>query len=144
MAEAKEIRLSLEPGPADKAPEPVSADSEALSLIMSNLVTNAIKYTPQGGSVRVSITSAGRAGARERLCVEDTGIGISLPDQQRILSGFYRTEAGRQAAKGFGVGLMLVKLLLEKHGSSLEIDSAPGRGSRFSFELPLSHNGAGA
>jgi len=137
MAEAKNVQLSLQSELSGELPVPVRADSEALSLIMNNLVNNAIKYTPSGGSVTVRISAVSPAGSQLRFSVADTGIGIFAPDQKRILSGFYRTAEGRKVAKGFGVGLMLVKELLERHGSRLEIESAPGQGSRFYFDLPL-------
>ncbi|MDD5656651.1 MAG: ATP-binding protein, partial [Elusimicrobia bacterium] len=74
---------------------------------------------------------------RALFCVSDTGIGISARDRERILSGFYRTEESRKVAGGFGIGLMMVKELIERHGSRLEIESEPGQGSRFYFTLPL-------
>jgi PAS domain S-box-containing protein len=137
MAEAKRIRLSLQSELPGERPVPVRADAEALSLIMNNLVNNAIKYTPEGGVVTLRTSVLPAATPQVRFCVEDTGIGISAPDQQHILSGFFRTSEGRKVATGYGVGLMLVKELLERHGSRLQIDSAPGKGSRFSFDLPL-------
>jgi signal transduction histidine kinase len=130
-------RLRLETAFPASAPVPVRADPEALSLIMSNLITNAVKYTPDGGTIAVRIAREESGPPRATFSVEDTGIGISPEDQQRILSGYYRTEEGRKAAKGFGIGLMLVKELVERHGSRLEIDSRPGRGSRFFFSLPV-------
>ncbi len=120
--------LELEDGtPAAKA------DPEALVMVATNLVGNAVKYTPEGGQVRagVSVEPDGRL----RVYVADTGIGIAPGDREAILSG-HRTEEGRQTAPGFGVGLMLVKKILDAHGTALEIEGAPGRGSRFSFVLP--------
>jgi signal transduction histidine kinase len=124
-----ELRLDLPPHPV-----PAKADPDALSVIMTNLVGNAFKYTPAGGTVTVRV----EAGPDTALVsVEDTGIGIPKADQERVASGFYRAEGGRRTAKGFGVGLKVTRELLESQGSRLEIESEPGRGSKFSFSLPL-------
>jgi signal transduction histidine kinase len=137
----KELRLKTE---LPQAPLTVRADGEALSIILSNLVTNAVKYTPNGGAITIRVVRAPGRPARARVEVEDSGIGISAQDQERILSGYYRTEESRKAAHGFGIGLMLIKELIERHGSRLEISSAPGRGSRFSFQLPICQPGSPA
>jgi len=69
--------------------------------------------------------------------VQDTGIGISQEDQKKIFSCYYRTEPGKKAAKGFGVGLAFTKTMIEAHGSAIMLKSSPGKGSRFYFSLPL-------
>ncbi|MBI4422820.1 MAG: hypothetical protein HY554_03790 [Elusimicrobia bacterium] len=116
---------------------PVRADPEALTLVITNLLSNAVKYTPEGGSVTLGLHRPGD----EPDCVEvfcrDTGIGISAEDRERVLAGYYRTESGKRTAKGFGVGLALANSLIEAHGSRLAIASAQGKGSTFSFRLPL-------
>jgi PAS domain S-box-containing protein len=137
LAEAKQLRLDIETYFPEALPVAVRADQYCLSLIVSNLVTNAVKYTPNGGSVTICITLEGTSPSRVMLAVEDTGIGMSAEDLEKIKSGFYRAPEGQELAKGFGVGLMVVNQLLEKHGSFLEIESEPGKGSRFSFRLPL-------
>lgn len=134
QCEKKGLRLTLD---IPDVPVPVRADPEALALILSNLIGNAFKYTPDGGSVSVRAAVTGAAASTVRIDVEDSGIGISPEDRERIFSGFFRTEAGRKVEKGFGVGLKVAHDLLESMGASLDLDSAPGRGSRFSFELPL-------
>ncbi|NNN05841.1 MAG: ATP-binding protein [Elusimicrobia bacterium] len=113
----------------------VSADADALSIVLSNLIGNAFKYTPDGGSVTVQV--ALEAAQTAIVTVEDAGIGIAPEDIQRISSGCYRAKPGKIAAGGYGVGLKVVRDLLESQHSRLEIDSALGRGSRFSFRLPL-------
>jgi two-component system phosphate regulon sensor histidine kinase PhoR len=117
---------------------PIAADPDALSLAVSNLIGNAIKYTPAGGKVTIRIAPLPGDGAV--FSVEDTGIGIAHEDLNKLLSGFYRAEAGKSSAKGFGVGLKVTRELLEAHGASLQIESAPGKGSRFFFSLPV-HQG---
>lgn len=136
-AEAKKQRLTMLYGFPDDVPVLVRADPDCLSLIVVNLVSNAVKYTPEGGRISIQATPEKGPPPRVRVAVSDTGIGLSAPDRARILSGPFRTEEGKRAAKGFGVGLTLVRKLLEKHGSRLEIDSEPGKGSRFSFCLPV-------
>lgn len=111
----------------------VQADPDALPLVVANLLTNAFKYTPEGG--QVTLGAAKRPDGRVEVFVQDTGIGIAPDERDKIFSGYYRTEAGKKTAKGFGVGLALSRMVLEAHGTALELDSAPGKGSRFSFAL---------
>ncbi len=113
----------------------VCADREAMALVISNLLGNAVKYTPQNGRITVRISLLGGTPGQARLDVEDTGPGISVEDINRITSGFYRTPEGRVTAEGFGLGLSISNELLALHGSHLQITSEKGRGSRFSFEL---------
>ena len=114
----------------------VYADHTALALVVSNLLSNAIKYTPQNGKITVEVCSAGESGTKAIFSVEDTGIGIPLEDLKKITAGFYRTEEGKNAAAGFGLGLKISSELLALHGSRLEISSEKGKGSSFFFELP--------
>lgn len=125
--------------------QPVRADPAALTLIVSNLMSNAIKYTPPGGRIVLGILREGSHPEHHRVFVQDTGIGISREDVDKILGGasYYRTKSGKaMTPKGFGIGLSLVKLMIEAHGSTLELESSPGKGSRFSFLLPV-HGSAG-
>jgi signal transduction histidine kinase len=128
-----EIRLDLATGLL-----PVNADASTLTLAISNLMTNAIKYTRDNGSINIGIQKEPGRPEVYRIYVQDTGIGISEEDRAKIFSGYFRTESGRKMTpKGFGIGLSLVKQIIEAHGSSLELESSPGKGSRFSFLLPL-------
>jgi signal transduction histidine kinase len=127
-------------GQAVSVPGPDSAawvhgDPDALALVATNLLANAVKYTPERGSVTLAVEAAPGG---TRFSVADTGIGIAAADQERILSGYYRTEEGKKAAKGFGVGLALSQALLAAHGTELKVESAPGKGATFSFFLPAS------
>ncbi|MCX5794849.1 MAG: PAS domain-containing sensor histidine kinase [Elusimicrobia bacterium] len=137
LAEAKKQSLSLQTGFPEDLPVAVRADPDCLSLIINNLVTNAVKYTPEGGRIAIRVSVEKTVPPQVRFSIEDTGIGLSAEDRERVLSGPYRTEEGKQLAKGFGVGLVLVRQLLQKHGSRLVVESEPGRGSRFSFCLPV-------
>lgn len=118
---------------ASDAPVWVSGDPDALALVVTNLLANAIKYTPEKGSITLAVRPTA-AGAE--FTVADNGIGIALEEQESILAGYYRTEEGTKRAKGFGVGLALSVALLRAHGAELKVESSPGQGARFSFFLP--------
>ncbi len=92
-----EVRLDFPP-----VGVPVRADPDALSVVMTNLIGNAFKYTPDGGRVTIRITLEGAVPATVLVSVEDTGIGIAPEDQKKILSGDYRTKEARRVAKGYG------------------------------------------
>ncbi len=130
LYERKNLAVRLET--PEEAPAAL-ADPESLLLVATNLLGNAVKYTPEGGEIRLGF--AAEPDGRVRVYVSDTGIGVAPEDREIILRG-HRTEAGREAAEGFGVGLTLVKSVLDAHETALEIEGSPGRGSRFSFTLP--------
>jgi signal transduction histidine kinase len=133
LIEDTKVELTL-----DFPPETVrvKADPDAVSVIMSNLIGNAYKYTPAGGKIAVRVAAEPSIGTA-LVTVEDSGIGISEADLRMITSGYYRAGRGKKAAKGFGVGLRVTRELLETLGSRLEIESRLGAGSKFSFRLPL-------
>ena len=100
-----------------------------------NLLSNAVKFTPDGGQVHVS---AARVDSRVEVSVRDTGIGIAPEDQAVVFEEF--KQVGRDAlrrAEGTGLGLTLTKKLVELHGGEIRLESVPGKGSTFSFTLPL-------
>jgi signal transduction histidine kinase len=112
----------------------VKADPGQMTQLWTNLISNAIKYTPSGGQVQVALEEDGgwAVGA-----VEDTGIGIGPEDQERIFEEFYRTPQAKQMeSRGTGLGLTLVKRIVEGHGGIVSVRSAPEEGSRFTFRLP--------
>jgi signal transduction histidine kinase len=139
MLRQKEIKLSVE---LPELPVLVNADAEAMALVISNLLGNAVKYTRKGGEITIRIEPAGAHPDSVVFSVEDSGIGISLADMKKITSGFYRTEEGQAQAEGFGLGLRICNDLLALHGSRLEIASEKGKGSRFYFELKALPPGA--
>ncbi len=114
----------------------IHGDAERLREALTNLISNAIKYSPEGGSIKVG----GKVGEndRVRLYVSDEGIGISPGDQERIFERFYRVDnrLARQTP-GTGLGLFLVKAVIEAHGGRVWVESAPGQGSVFWVELPV-------
>ncbi|NOJ98834.1 PAS domain S-box protein, partial [Corallococcus coralloides] len=122
----------------------VLADPERLSQILSNLLGNALKFTPGGGRVLLRVQpEAGQV----RFLVSDTGPGIAAEDRSRIFERFW--QAGPKHNEGAGLGLAIVKGLVEAHGGQVGVDSAPGAGSTFFFTLPTAegaqaHAGASA
>ena len=133
LCERKSLRVSLEL-PDD--PRPVLADQACLTLAISNLLSNAIKYTPEKGRIKLGILDDDSRPGHCRIYVEDTGIGVSVDDREKILSGHYRPERGKKmTAEGFGVGLSLTQQIIEAHGDIIKIEGSPGKGSRFSFSL---------
>ena len=118
-------------------PIPVRADPDALALVFSNLIGNAFKFTPAGGTVAVRIASSRSRTGEAEISVEDTGIGISKLVQEHIFSDYYRAEGGKAMAKGYGVGLKVARELLDIQGVELKLKSEPHRGSQFSFRLPV-------
>lgn len=113
----------------------ILADESGLYQVMTNLLDNAVKYTPEGGRVAVSATVKGGA---LQVDVSDTGIGISQEDIPRIFERFYRVDKARsREAGGTGLGLSIVKHIVQSHGGRVWVESVPGAGSTFSFTIPL-------
>jgi two-component system phosphate regulon sensor histidine kinase PhoR len=115
----------------------VSADRDLLYQAVLNLVSNAVKYTPEGGQVTVRMTP--REEQRTMLIeVTDTGAGIPKEDLPRMFEKFFRVEKNKQMAKGTGLGLNLVKQIVEQvHGGQISLQSEVGKGSTFGITLPL-------
>ena len=117
----------------------VQGDEQRLEQVLMNLISNAIKYSPEGGSITVSLRYTDDRYVE--LTVEDRGIGIPVQEQARLTERFYRAaNAQGSSTQGLGVGLYLVNALVAKHGGSLSIKSEgiPGKGSIFSIKLPSS------
>jgi two-component system phosphate regulon sensor histidine kinase PhoR len=130
---AKGLTLDFEPGGLDEETL-VPADEEALRQIADNLIDNAIKYTPEQGSVRVRCIVEPNAIAIE---VRDTGIGIPREDLPRIFERFYRVDKARSRAMGgTGLGLSIVRHLVQSIGGAIEVSSRVGSGSQFTVRLP--------
>lgn len=112
-------------------------DKDMMSQVIINLLSNAVKYTPAGGSVRVNM-EVDEADGRITVTVADTGMGIPPEDVGHVFDKFYRVEANKKAAKGTGLGLNLVKQIVETvHEGRVFVTSEVGKGSTFGFELPL-------
>jgi signal transduction histidine kinase len=114
---------------------PVQADKGRMFRILDNLVSNAIKFTPAGGDVKVSVS---QTDGFVRLEVADSGIGIAVDDQERLFERFYRTStAVEQHFPGTGLGLYIARAIVEAHGGSIAVRSGPGEGASFSVALPV-------
>ena len=118
----------------------VAGDNEALGQVVTNLLDNALKYTPKGGKVWVRLTSQSGNAVLE---VQDTGIGIEPRDRERIFERFYRVDKARsRELGGTGLGLSIVKHIVLAHNGKVSVDSTPGTGSTFRVSLPLAPTSA--
>ena len=108
-------------------------DPDKLEMIATNLVSNAYKYTPDGGSVTLSVRCIGDDAV---ISVTDTGIGIVEKMRQAIFEPYFRTERGRRQSSGDGIGLALAKEFVELHGGRIEVESRVNEGSTFTVILP--------
>jgi signal transduction histidine kinase len=130
QAELAHIHLTAD------VPSPLWAYADPLRIgqALDNLVSNAIKYSPDGGSVRINASSTNEW---VQLSVSDTGMGIGSEDTDRVFKRFFRTDAARDAAiTGAGLGLSITKMIVERHGGDISCESRPGEGSTFTLTLP--------
>jgi len=124
--------------PKKKLPE-VEVDSEKIELVLQNLLDNAITYTKYGGKVIISVEHKEPSGEL-LISIQDTGIGIPKEEQKRIFSKFFRgSNAMRLDTEGSGLGLFIVKNIIEAHNGKIWFNSQEGKGSIFSFTLPIFH-----
>jgi signal transduction histidine kinase len=129
-ARAKNIALFI----GEEPPLQALADRPQLLRVVDNLVTNAIKFTPEGGTVRLA---AGGDGATATLAVTDTGVGITSADRPDLFKRFFRgTSAIEKAIPGSGLGLAISQVIAEAHGTIIEVESTAGAGSTFSLAFP--------
>jgi len=128
VAQEKNITVSAHIDPAGQ----ITADRNRLQLLLSNLLDNAVKYTPNGGRVEIAADFAPR---EVRITVRDNGIGIDAADLPRIWDRLYRADKSR-SLRGLGLGLSLVKAFVEAHGGTAVVSSQPGQGSIFTVTFP--------
>jgi two-component system phosphate regulon sensor histidine kinase PhoR len=129
-AEEKGVTVALRA--AEGLPR-VRADADRLQQALTNLLDNGVKYTPAGGQVTVALTPGPGCVRAE---VADTGIGIPESELPHIFDPYFRGEEAEQSAPGSGLGLIIARTVLAQHGAEIEVESAPGEGTTFSFELP--------
>jgi two-component system phosphate regulon sensor histidine kinase PhoR len=130
LAARADVALLVEPSEAPA----VRADSERVAQVLANLVHNAVKFTPAGGSIRLS---AAREDGRVAFSVADTGVGIDRAEIERVFERFYKADRSRSGG-GTGLGLAIAKHIVQAHGGRIEAKSdGPGRGATFRFTLPL-------
>jgi two-component system sensor histidine kinase MtrB len=116
------------------APVLLRCDSARIEQVLNNLVSNALKYSPSGTRVEVTVL---REGEEALFSVSDQGIGISENEQRHLFAPFQRTRGARAHAQGAGLGLSVARRIVEAHGGRIEVDSHPGQGSVFQVRLPL-------
>jgi signal transduction histidine kinase len=130
-ADARGVILRVEPGSGGTVP----GDPTRLAQMLDNLISNAIKFTPEGGRVTVHAAVRGSDAVFE---VVDTGGGVSDADRERLFDPFFRSrEANARAVPGTGLGLTITKAIVDAHHGSIEVESAPGAGTTFRVWLPI-------
>jgi two-component system sensor histidine kinase ResE len=137
LAEERGLTLTCEFDPRAKNKR-VYVDTTRLYQVIMNLLDNALKYTPHGGSVTIFLDNADH---EVRFGVADTGIGIAKEDLEKIFRRFFRTDEARtgpheDAERSLGLGLAIVKSMVETHGGSIGVESELGHGSRFTITMP--------
>jgi len=116
-------------------PPPVSGNSEQIEQMLENLVSNAIKYTPDGGWVKV--TFSGAPGNKVVIRVADSGIGIPEKDQSRLFTEFFRADNAREKQEmGTGLGLSIVKEIVDAHQGTIQVESRENHGTTVVVSLP--------
>ena len=112
----------------------VRGDEQRLRQVLDNLISNAIKYSPEGGVIEVGGMNDG---ASVTVYVRDQGVGLSEQDQERVFERFYRVDSAlSRKTQGTGLGLFLARAIVEAHGGKMRVESEPGHGSTFYFTLP--------
>ena len=130
--ERRDLDLSVD---LPDEPIPFLGDRDMLERVVINLVSNAVKFTPEGGHVAVAVRVSPQSVVLE---VNDTGIGIPLQEQDRLFTRFFRSSlAQEQAIPGSGLGLSIAHAIVEQHGGSMSVESEPGEGTTFRVELPV-------
>jgi signal transduction histidine kinase len=135
VAEQRGVGLTCDASPAQ-----VAGDAGHLRRVVQNLIDNALKFTPAGGRVAVSVAPASaETGGRVRLRVADTGIGIGPEDLPHVFERFYRADKARRrgdGAGGSGLGLSICRAIVNAVGGTISVDSRPGEGTTMTVELP--------
>jgi signal transduction histidine kinase len=130
-AEMKGIRINVQAQPCPR----ISADPAHIKQLWTNLISNAVKYTGRGGQVTVRLFTDGGTVVG---VVQDTGIGIAEEDLPRLFEEFYRTDQAKAFARyGTGLGLSITKQIVEQYGGGIAVESQLGKGSQFTFRLPV-------
>ena len=121
---------------------PIEADPERVHQVIFNLVDNAVRFTPEGGEVRIE---AHRHNGSVEVSVADTGMGIPPEALPRLFERFYRVDPARaREGGGTGIGLAIARSVVEAHGGTIRAESQPGHGSTFTFDLPVARPAAPA
>jgi len=132
QAQADESNVKIELSLGDR-PHGLEIDSERIRQVLTNLISNALRYSPGGSSIKIGLTES-NSGAERRvvISVEDSGPGIASEDLPHVFDRFYKSSDSR----GMGLGLSIAKYIVEAHGGEIKAESAPGRGTTIWFSLP--------
>jgi signal transduction histidine kinase len=133
-AEQKNLTISLDFGPVS---DRLHGDDLGLARAIANLIENAMRYTPDGGEVRIKTELKNQDIV---VCVADTGIGIPDEDQSKIFNRFYRASNTRSEIEGTGLGLVIVRKVVEQHGGRIDVTSKVGQGTTFMVYFPITHS----
>jgi signal transduction histidine kinase len=130
-AEGLQVNVRLEAEPI----RPFAGDPTRMGQVLDNLLSNALKFTPPGGTIRVGVRKHGKSCLIE---VADTGPGIEPDDLEHLFDRFYRTNsANRAQVQGVGLGLAITKTIVDAHGGEIAVESEPGAGTTFTVSLPI-------
>jgi len=130
LAENKQIQIEVQDLPADD----LVGDQELMEYAVYNLLTNAVKYSPP--RTRVTVYGEDDKGNRIRISVQDQGIGMDKKEVGQIFEKFYRTKRAEESGEvGTGIGLSIVKQIVSEHGGTIDVESEPGKGSKFTLVL---------
>lgn len=132
-AAAEEKHIQWQEEIPDSLPS-ISVDSVRMAQVVGNILSNAIKYTAPGGTVKISASVNGKTLLMK---VSDTGAGVYAEEREKIFMPFYRGDTGRRIKQGMGLGLTIARDLVTAHGGEINVESAPGMGSEFTVKLPL-------
>jgi signal transduction histidine kinase len=141
QVEAKQLSLDLTIPASLPA---VWGDRDRLIQVVTNLVSNAYKYTPDGGSIFVTVEADEASSSHVKVSIRDTGVGITPEDQQKLFTKFFRSDDPRvRDVPGTGLGLSITKSLVEIHGGEIWLESEPDQGTIFTFTLPMASPDSG-
>jgi signal transduction histidine kinase len=129
VAQEKQITIRNE----IRGPLTANVDPARIRQVFANLIDNAVKYTPNGGTVTLT---ANQSPIETIISVDDTGIGISPEEQPKIWTRLYRSDKSR-SQRGVGLGLSLVRAIVEAHGGNVQVTSDEGKGAEFQVSLPV-------
>jgi signal transduction histidine kinase len=115
----------------------IKADQQRIEQVLINLITNAVKYSPGADRIIINVELVN---TKVRVSIQDFGIGIAKDQHDRIFSRFYRVENLASHMSGLGIGLYISYEIIERHHGKMWVDSELGKGSTFTFELPIAHH----
>jgi signal transduction histidine kinase len=134
--QAKRLVLEIEVADASRGEIHLWANPIGVGQLLNNLISNAVRYTPEGGRIRISVRPF-RGRNQVEICIADTGIGIPPESLPFVFNDFFRAPNARSFAdSGTGLGLAIVKKIVESHGGEIQVESEVGKGTSFSFTLP--------